>query len=68
MTLFVQAFHGRGPLPAAADAGLRVMAKATSGTWTIMFRPTALPKELVAKAGPNKGMIQVGVLGKCYRP
>ncbi|MHC3455745.1 hypothetical protein [Streptomyces prasinus] len=42
--------------------------KATSGTWTIMFRPTALPKELVAKAGPNKGMIQVGVLGKCYRP
>jgi hypothetical protein len=28
MTPITQAFHGRGPLPAAADAGLRVMASA----------------------------------------
>jgi hypothetical protein len=28
MTPIAQAFHGRGPLPASADAGLRVMASA----------------------------------------
>ncbi|EFL37266.1 hypothetical protein [Streptomyces griseoflavus] len=42
--------------------------EATSGPWTIMFRPMPLPTELAAKESPNEGMIQLWVTGKCYRP
>jgi len=41
--------------------------EATSGPWTIMFRPMPLPTELAAKESPSEGVIQVWVTGKCYR-